>query len=96
MVEADHIPPKDSVQKLRQLFEKNPRLKKSFKDKNPEVYKLVMSMKTKEALEGKKDLGKDLLCMNTLYKDHRSVLTTGNSTASKACRCLHHPKLLSG
>lgn len=86
-VEADHIPPKESVNKLLEHLENNSDRNTLFREQHPALHQLVM---------GKDKRGSNLICMNTLYWDHRAALTTGNSKESKACRSPHHhPKLFS-
>ncbi|XP_053089562.1 uncharacterized protein LOC113524094 isoform X2 [Pangasianodon hypophthalmus] len=89
VVEADHIPPKDSVNKLREFLKNNPAQKFLFEEKHKELYKLVMSMENDK-------LGKQLICMNALHWDHQRALTSGNSTESQASRHLLTETLKSG
>ncbi|KAK3546545.1 hypothetical protein QTP70_026927 [Hemibagrus guttatus] len=89
VVEADHIPPKSSLNELCKLIRRNPEMANSLKTNNKAAYELVMSMKNDQN-------GKKQLCMNTFYSDHRHALTSGNSSESKACRRLLTNTLASG
>lgn len=79
VVEADHIPPKSSLNELCMSFRRNPEMANSLKTNNEAAYELVMSMSNDQN-------GRKQLCMNTLYSDHRRALTSGNSSESRACR----------
>ncbi|KAK2859990.1 hypothetical protein Q7C36_004156, partial [Tachysurus vachellii] len=85
VIEADHIPPKNSLIKLIE----DPEMAKSLKTNNKAVYDFVMSMR-------KDQNGKKQPCMNVFYSDHRRALTTGNSHESIACRDLQTNTLASG
>ncbi|MCJ8731143.1 hypothetical protein PDJAM_G00195850 [Pangasius djambal] len=89
VVEADHIPPKDSVNKFREFLKNNPAEKLLFGEKHKELYKLVMSTENDK-------LGKQLICMNALHWDHQRALTSGNSAESKASRHLLTETLTTG
>lgn len=77
MVEADHIPPKDSFKKLWEHLKNYEDWKNSLREKNMALYKVVMRME-KDPME------KGLICMNTLYLDHRRV-QTGLNTILNSC-----------
>ncbi|XP_058250657.1 uncharacterized protein LOC131355984 isoform X1 [Hemibagrus wyckioides] len=89
VVEADHIPPRSSLNELCKLIRRNPEMANSLKTNNKAAYELVMSMSNDQN-------GKKQLCMNTLYSDHRRALTSGNSSESRACRHLLTNTLASG
>ncbi|XP_036452822.1 uncharacterized protein LOC118826037 [Colossoma macropomum] len=83
MVEADHIPPKKVLSDVHKWIDNNkePKRVKLLKEKNKDFCEQVMKMEN--------DLtGNMQICMNTLYYDHRRVLTTGSSGESTACRDL--------
>lgn len=79
MVEADHIPAKDCIFKLRARFKSDPELDKSTRERNEAFHNLVMSTENDK-------MGNGLISINVLHWDHQSALTTGNSDESKACR----------
>ncbi|KAL7875433.1 hypothetical protein AOLI_G00103960 [Acnodon oligacanthus] len=82
MVEADHIPPKKVLRDICKWIDdkKESKTVTLMKETNKEFFEQVMKMKNDQN-------GNMQICMNTLYFDHRRVLTSGNSTESKACRC---------
>ncbi|XP_058251201.1 uncharacterized protein LOC131356316 [Hemibagrus wyckioides] len=90
VVEADHIPPRSSLQKLCKILKNNPEKAESFKRNNKALYDLVTEEDKKMKNNNKmdEDYGRHLLSMNALHWDHRRALTTGNSSESRACRDL--------
>ncbi|KAF5889868.1 uncharacterized protein DAT39_020426 [Clarias magur] len=79
VVEADHIPPKSCLKDLHGLINTNPEIKDLLQTKNKALYNLVMGMKNDQN-------GRHKVCMNALYWDHQSALTSGSSLESQACR----------
>ncbi|XP_060731332.1 uncharacterized protein LOC132849137 isoform X2 [Tachysurus vachellii] len=94
VVEADHIPPKNSLWELRNILINGVEKRESLEQKNKALYDLVMNNKDNNEMDQNnndnnkayKNYGRQLISMNTLYWDHRRALTTGNSHESKACR----------
>ncbi|XP_053365131.1 uncharacterized protein LOC128535075 [Clarias gariepinus] len=89
VVEADHIPAKNCIFKLRERFKSNPELDKSTRERNEAFHNLVMSTENDRT-------GNGLISMNALHWDHQSALTTGSSHESRACRHLQTETLASG
>ncbi|XP_058251050.1 uncharacterized protein LOC131356177 isoform X2 [Hemibagrus wyckioides] len=78
-VEAQHIPPKITWIAVLHLMKTNPEISISLEQKNEEAFYLVKKMKHDPD-------GKQQLCMNTLYTDHRRALSSCNTAVSRACR----------
>lgn len=85
---TSHIPPKDSIRRA-QTFIENPNSESEFKNKNPELYKLISSIKTDNN-------GQKLIAMEVLGQDHRRALTTGPSSHSQMARKLLADTMISG
>ncbi|KAJ8263020.1 hypothetical protein COCON_G00154770 [Conger conger] len=83
-VEADHIPPLQSLHRAREQRE-FPLLKY----KNPNLYRIVMEMKTDPP-------GQERLTVQVPTDLHRAALSSGNSTASTECRLLLARRIASG
>lgn len=75
---TSHIPPKDSI-RLAQMAIEDPNSGSEIKNKNPELYKLISSIKTDNN-------GLNLIAMEVLGQDHRQALTTGPSSRSQMAR----------
>ncbi|XP_039509517.1 uncharacterized protein LOC120464199 [Pimephales promelas] len=85
---TSHIPPKDSI-RLALTFIENPNSVSELKNKNPELNKLISSIKT--------DInGQNLIAMEVLGQDHRRALTTGPSSRSQMARKLLADTMISG
>ncbi|CAB1352217.1 unnamed protein product [Coregonus sp. 'balchen'] len=67
LVEADHIPPKGSLQLVR-----NHTQIKNLQQKNPKLYDMINSI-------GSDQNGENLLTVRALKQHHRAALTTGTS-----------------
>ncbi|CAM4573302.1 unnamed protein product [Leuciscus chuanchicus] len=85
---TSHIPPKDSI-RLALTFKENPNSVSEFKNKNPELHKLISSIKTDNN-------GQNLIAMEVLGQDHRRALTTGPSSRSQMARKLLADTMISG
>ncbi|XP_034158338.2 uncharacterized protein LOC113528924 [Pangasianodon hypophthalmus] len=85
---TSHIPPKDSIRQA-QMFLENSNSVNEIKNKNPEFYKLISSIKTDNN-------GQNLIAMEVLGQDHRRALTTGPSTRSQMARKLLADTMISG
>ncbi|XP_077065732.1 uncharacterized protein LOC143718601 [Siphateles boraxobius] len=85
---TSHIPPKDSI-RLALTFIENPNSVSDFKNKNPELHKLISSIKTDNN-------GQNLIAMEVLGHDHRRALTTGPSSRSQMARKLLADTMISG
>ncbi|XP_048011335.1 uncharacterized protein LOC125244980 [Megalobrama amblycephala] len=85
---TSHIPPKDSI-RLAQMAIEDPNSGSEIKNKNPELYKLISSIKTDNS-------GLNLIAMEVLGQDHRQALTTGPSSRSQVARKLLADTMISG
>ncbi|XDV26047.1 hypothetical protein PO909_029851, partial [Leuciscus waleckii] len=85
---TSHIPPKDSI-RLALTFIESPNSVSEFKNKNPELHKLISSIKTDNN-------GLNLIAMEVLGQDHRRALTTGPSSRSQMARKLLADTMISG
>ncbi|CAM4573095.1 unnamed protein product [Leuciscus chuanchicus] len=85
---TSHIPPKDSIRRALTFIE-NPNSVSEFKNKNPELHKLISSIKTDNN-------GQNLIAMEVLGQDHRRALTTGPSSRSQMARKLLADSMISG
>ncbi|XP_048010494.1 uncharacterized protein LOC125244454 [Megalobrama amblycephala] len=85
---TSHIPPKDSI-RLAQMAIEDPNSGSEIKNKNPELYKLISSIKTDNN-------GLNLIAMEVLGQDHRQALTTGPSSRSQVARKLLADTMISG
>ncbi|XP_073730550.1 uncharacterized protein [Misgurnus anguillicaudatus] len=83
---TSHIPPKDSFRLAQMSIENSAN---EFKNKSPELYKLISSIKTDSN-------GQNLVAMEVLGQDHRRALTTGPSNRSQMARKLLSDTLISG
>ncbi|XP_041093940.1 uncharacterized protein LOC121306263 [Polyodon spathula] len=89
VTKADHIPPKAVLRNAFNKVKKNHQANEELRKKNPKLHTMLMGTDTDPQ-------GKELLCLNTLYQDHRAALTTGNSKLSIHCRDHLTQTLLSG
>ncbi|XP_051987382.1 uncharacterized protein LOC127647274 [Xyrauchen texanus] len=85
---SSHIPSKDSIRQA-QMFMENSNSVNEFKNKNPELNKLINSIKTDNT-------GQHLIAMEVLGQDHRQALTTGPSNRSQMARKLLADTMISG
>ncbi|XP_051747343.1 uncharacterized protein LOC127511048 isoform X6 [Ctenopharyngodon idella] len=85
---TSHIPPKDSI-RLAQTVIENSNSVSEIKNKNPELYKLISSIKTDNN-------GLNLIAMEVLGQDHRRALTTGPSSRSQTARKLLADTMING
>ncbi|KAK9976688.1 hypothetical protein ABG768_021893 [Culter alburnus] len=85
---TSHIPPKDSI-RLAQMVIENSNSVREIKNKNPELYKLISSIKTDNN-------GLSLIAMEVLGQDHRRALTTGPSSRSQMARKLLADAMING
>ncbi|XP_058249913.1 uncharacterized protein LOC131355569 [Hemibagrus wyckioides] len=77
VVDADHIPPKKSLQDLCDELKSNKEMVESFETKNEALFNLVKN--TNDNM---------MFAMNVLRCDHQRAATTGSSHVSRACRKL--------
>ncbi|XP_067248763.1 uncharacterized protein [Chanodichthys erythropterus] len=85
---TSHIPPKDSI-RLAQMVIENSNSVSEIKNKNPELYKLISSIKTDNN-------GLSLIAMEVLGQDHKQALTTGPSSRSQMARKLLADAMVNG
>ncbi|KAK9976718.1 hypothetical protein ABG768_021923 [Culter alburnus] len=85
---TSHIPPKDSI-RLAQTVIENSNSVSEIKNKNPELYKMISSIKTDNN-------GLNLIAMEVLGQDHRRALTTGPSSRSQMARKLLADTMING
>ncbi|XP_064797117.1 uncharacterized protein LOC135517002 [Oncorhynchus masou masou] len=85
IVEADHIPPKNSLKLARDQKSQM----KNLQQKNPKLYDMINSIESDQN-------GGNLLTMRVLKQHHRNALTTGRSKTSVICRKLLADTLASG
>ncbi|XP_029564672.1 uncharacterized protein LOC115159260 isoform X2 [Salmo trutta] len=85
IVEADHIPPKNSLKLARDQKSQM----KNLQQKNPKLYDMINSIESDQN-------GGNLLTMRVLKQHHRIALTTGASKTSVICRKLLADTLASG
>ncbi|XP_028980887.2 uncharacterized protein LOC105009149 isoform X1 [Esox lucius] len=84
IVEADQIPPKDSLKLARD----HPQIE-NLRQKNPKLYDMINSIESDPN-------GMNLLAMRVLKQHHRDALTTGSSKESDNCRKLLADTLVNG
>ncbi|XP_041934787.1 uncharacterized protein LOC121697358 [Alosa sapidissima] len=89
VVNADHIPPIDTIKKAFEEVKKDPEKEKELSRKNPKLYKMI-----EDVVEH--PYGNSLLVMEVLTVHHIQALTTGNSHKSHRCRELISKTLVSG
>ncbi|CAK6981995.1 uncharacterized protein LOC121895074 [Scomber scombrus] len=88
-VNADHIPPKDSVRQAWERTKGKPELREQLRNTNPKLYEMIKSIKDDNN-------GRNLVAMEVLAKDHRCALTTASSHYAKKSRELIAESLVSG
>ncbi|XP_067449614.1 uncharacterized protein [Thunnus thynnus] len=88
-VNADHVPPKDSIRKAWERTKDKPELQEQLKNSNPKLYEMIESIKDDNN-------GRNLIAMEVLAKDHKRALTTASSHQAMKCRELLAESLVSG
>uniref|UniRef100_UPI0037E947D5 uncharacterized protein n=1 Tax=Semicossyphus pulcher TaxID=241346 RepID=UPI0037E947D5 len=88
-VHADHIPPKDSINRALQKIKDRPELQQQLRNSNPALYSMIESIK-------EDNNGGNLVAMEVIAEDHRRALTTGRGHHVEKCRELLAETLVSG
>ncbi|XP_030639970.1 uncharacterized protein LOC115820499 [Chanos chanos] len=83
-VNADHIPPKNSIKMAWQCIQANPERREELKTQNPGLYNMLQSSEN------------DQLAMEVFKSHHMQALTTGRSKESTLCRELITESLVGG
>jgi len=74
-VEADHIPPLDSLRRAERYAEF-----RTLRFRNPVLHQMVISLRTTDPY------GRNLLAIQVATEHHRTALSTGSSAGSRAAR----------